>query len=265
MGLSEIRKEYKNKKRQARKGFRKIKREYKLQKKELRENYHNDLENYFETEEFKAKANPPRRATLEEIGNAITHGLGSVFAVIAFILMMIMSDSVAEYVGAGIYFFGLFVMFTMSCLYHSFRYGRKVKRIFRRFDYSSIYLLIGATFAPILLCFIGGMYGAIFCTVQWLIIATGITFIGVFGPTKLRWLHFPLYMVLGWSALLFIPKMLANNIPVFLWILAGGIVYTLGIIPFAMNKKVSHFIWHIFVLAGAVIQWTGIYLYIYCI
>ena len=61
-----------------------------------------------------------------------------------------------ELFGAIIYSVGLFVMFCISSLYHAFPYGSRVKRLFRRFDYSSIYLLIGATFAPILLAYIGG-------------------------------------------------------------------------------------------------------------
>lgn len=256
MERKSIRAKYKQEKAEARK-------QYKAQKRAMKTEYNSQMNVYYSSEEFTKKANPPRRSILEEIGNAVTHGVGAIFAVIAYVLMMVAADTPVEYVAACIYFFGLFVMFVMSCLYHSFRYGRTVKRVFRRFDYSSIYLLIGATFAPILLCYIGGTYGIVFCIVQWAIIATGITFVGVYGPTRLRWLHIPLYCILGWSALLFVPHMISHNINLFWWILSGGITYSLGIIPFAIPKKVSHFLWHFFVLAGAVIQWVGIYLYIY--
>ena len=154
-------------------------------------------------------------------------------------------------------------MFTMSCLYHSFKYGSAVKRLFRRFDYSSIYLLIGATFVPILLIFIGETFGIVFVIIQWIIIITGITFIGVFGPHKLRVLHITLYIVLGWSGLILLPKMLMENITLFYYILGGGIIYTLGIIPFAIKAKVSHFIWHFFVLFGAIVQFIGIFICLY--
>ena len=99
---------------------------------------------------------------MEEIGNAVTHGVGALFAVAAIVLMMVKGDSVEELVGAAIYSVGLFVMFGISALYHAFPYGSAVKRLFRRFDYSSIYLLIGATFAPILLAYIGGVKGIVF-------------------------------------------------------------------------------------------------------
>ena len=240
------------------------KKQYRLSKKELKNNYKNirkNLRNQYISEidlESKEKqiVNPPYRAVLEEIGNSVTHGIGSILSIVFYVLMLIHSNTT-------IYFLGLFFEFTMSTLYHAFPYGSKVKRIFRRFDYSSIYLLIGASFAPILLCYIGGIYGTIFVIIQWIIIITGVTLVAVFGPTRLKFIHFPLYFILGWSALIFVPKMFVNDFNLFLYILGGGIIYTLGIIPFFIDKKVSHFIWHFFVLAGAIVQWLGIYIYLY--
>lgn len=207
--------------------------------------------------------NPPKRPILEEIGNSITHGLGSIFAIVAFVLMFLVADTTLERISAIVYSSGMFIMFTASCLYHSFAYGSAVKRLFHRFDYSAIYVLIGATFVPVLLCYFGNTFGFVFLIIQWLIIATGITFVGIFGPKRLSKLHIPLYVVLGWSALMLLPGMMAGNRPLAMWILAGGVVYTLGIIPFAMKARVSHFIWHFFVLAGAVVQWIGIYFYLF--
>ena len=136
--------------------------------------------------------------------------------------------------------------------------------MFRRFDYSSIYLLIGATFAPILLCYVGGTYGAVFFVIQWSVIITGITLVGVFGPSRLRFIHIPLYLLLGWCGLIILPIMVRRGDLGFLWlILGGGIIYSLGVIPFAIKTKISHFIWHFFVLAGAVVQWVGVYTCIY--
>lgn len=206
---------------------------------------------------------PPKRSTLEEIGNAVTHGAGSLFSIVAFVLMLLRCRDPLQVVAASVYFGGLLFMFTMSCLYHSLPHGGKAKRLFRRFDYSCIYILIGATYTPIMLLFIGGSYGAIFCAVQWSVIALGITFVAVFGPGRLRWLHIPLYVLLGWSAVLFLPRMISQSLPLFLWILAGGVTYSLGIIPFSLNKKVAHFLWHFFVLFGAILQWIGVYLYIF--
>ncbi len=210
------------------------------------------------------KKDPPKRSLLEEIGNAVTHGVGALFGLAAAVFMIILSDNGYELAGAIVYGVGLSVMFSMSCLYHSFRHGSAVKRLFRRFDYSSIYLLIGATFAPVLIAYFGGIFGFVFLAVQWAIIATGVTFVGVFGPARLRWLHIPLYVLLGWSAIMLLPGMISGGaLKMALFILGGGVVYSLGIIPFALKKRASHFIWHFFVLVGAVVQWFGIFAHIY--
>ncbi len=268
MKITEIKSAYKTKKEQLKREHKaekkRLKREYKANRKALGASYNSDVIAYYDSIGGKPKNNPPRRGVLEEIGNATTHGVGSIFAVVALVLMCLSASAPVEYVGASIYSAGLFVMFTMSCLYHALPYGSKVKRIFRRFDYSCIYLLIGATFAPILLCYIGGTLGLVFFIIQWVVIVTGITMVGVFGPTKLRFLHIPLYIVLGWCGIFFMPEMAIRGDYLFLGcILGGGVIYSLGIIPFALKKKVAHFIWHFFVLAGAVVQWVGVYLTVY--
>jgi hemolysin III len=85
----------------------------------------------------------------------------------------------------------------------------------------------------------------------------------VFGPGRWRPLHFSLYFLLGWSGVMFVP-LFWQNTPALLWfILAGGLLYTLGMIPFAQKKKWNHSIWHLFVLAAAALQWIGIYTQVY--
>lgn len=256
MTKQDIKNKFKNEKRKARE-------EYIARLDRAEEAYRSELDELYLSEGGKKPSNPPKRPLLEEIGNAITHGAGAAFAIVAFILLLLKANTTVEYIAAVIYFFGMFVMFMSSCLYHAFVYGSGVKRLFHRFDYSSIYLLIGATFAPVLLCFFGDLFGIIFFAVQWGIIACGISLVGVFGPKKLSFVHIPLYVILGWSALMLLPRMIGENLPLTMWILAGGILYTVGIVPFLIKSKVSHFIWHFFVLAGAVVQWIGIYVYLF--
>lgn len=267
MSKKEIKSKYKSAKKKLKTEYhaekKRQKKEYRTQLSGVRESFECDLAEYYLITGKKPPEDPPKRPVLEEVGNAVTHGLGSIFAVVVYILMLLSADRLVEYVSATVYFVGMFFMFTMSCLYHAFAHGSAVKRLFRRFDYTGVYLLIGATFAPPLLCFIGGSFGTVFSIVQWAVIILGITLIAVFGPTKLRKLHLPLYVILGWSALLLLPRLIAGSFPLAMWILGGGVAYTVGIIPFLMKSKVSHFIWHFFVLAGAVIQWIGIYLHIY--
>ena len=210
------------------------------------------------------KNEAPRLNLLEEIGNAIIHGLGALFAIMAFFLMLFKSNSLVDILATIVYSSSMFLMFTMSTLYHSFKHGTVVKRIFRRFDYSAIYLLIGGTFAPILLIFLNNTLGYIVFIIQWLCIITGISMLGVFGPGRLKWLHFPLFFVLGWiGGICVLPKMISNNLTFLYWILAGGLGYTLGMIPFCMKGKCAHFIWHFFVVFGVILQFVGIYLCLY--
>ena len=225
--------------------------------------YNESLDEYYREIGKKKPVNPPKRSVLEEIGNSITHGVGAIFAIVALVLMLLAADRRVEYISAVIYFLGMFILFMSSCLYHAFIHGSAVKRLFHRFDYSSIYLLIGATFTPVLLCFFGDLFGYVFFGVQWAIIACGITFVGVFGPSRLSFIHIPLYVLLGWSALMLLPGIITVSFPLAMWILGGGILYTLGLIPFLLRSRVSHFIWHFFVLAGAVVQWIGIYIYLF--
>ena len=205
----------------------------------------------------------PRRGVLEEVGNAVTHGIGALLSVAGLVLLLLKADTVAKTVSACVYGACLILLFLMSCLYHSFRSGSRVKRLWRRFDYISIYLLIGGTFTPLWLVYWGGSLGTVLCCAQWAIIAAGIVFVGVFGPARLRPLHMTLYIVLGWSALVFLPGMLRGDFLLFCHILFGGVIYTLGIIPFALKKRGAHFLWHFFVLFGALVQWFGIYLFVY--
>ena len=221
------------------------------------------LEEYYLTTGKPIPKNPPKRAILEEVGNSVTHGVGALFAIVAMALMLAFSDNGMQIASALIYSLGMLLAFLASCLYHALPYGRRAKRLFRRFDYSGIYILIGATFAPVLLSCMGDAFGITFFIVQWAVIITGVTLVSVFGPTKLRFIHIPLYVILGWSALMLMPAMIAFDVWLALFILFGGIAYTLGIIPYAIKARVSHFIWHLFVLIGAAVQWVGIFVYIY--
>lgn len=134
-------------------------------KKELHLEYNEELDRYFEVMPNYI-VNPPRRSILEEIGNAVSHGIGSLFSLLVLLLMLSHCDTTFKLVWTLVYFFGLLILFTMSTLYHSFSYGSKVKRLFRKFDCSSIYLLIGSTYAPILLVYVGGKFGIIFFIIQ---------------------------------------------------------------------------------------------------
>lgn len=206
---------------------------------------------------------PPVLTIGEEVFNAVTHGGGAVLAAAAMTALLLRSDTGAKIMASCFYGISMVVMMLMSCVYHAMPAGSGAKRVCRRFDYSSIYLLIGGTFAPILLVYVGGVLGtALFC-LQWAVILFGVTLLAVFGPGRWRALHFTLYFLIGWSGVLFVPTFFRSARMLLWFILAGGLIYTLGMIPFARNRKYDHCLWHLLVLAAAALQWMGIYTQIY--
>ena len=217
-----------------------------------------------ERKEYFRKLNePPKLTVLEEVGNAVSHGVGAGLSIAGFILLLLKSDTGLKVMATCFYGISLILMFLMSCLYHSYASGLTVKRIWRRFDYTSIYLLIGGTFAPLFLVYWGNTMGIVLFCIQWGLIVAGITIICVFGPGRFRPVHYTLYFVIGWSAIMFIPGWFKHDKPLLLMILIGGIIYTVGMIPFVRDKKGDHFIWHLFVLAGAAFHFFAIYFLVY--
>ena len=201
----------------------------------------------------------------EEIGNSITHGVMALFAIVSLVLLLLKSTNVREYVGAIIYSFCMFMLYIMSCLYHSFKNGSTVKKVFRVFDHTSIFLLIGGTYAPILLVTIhelNPLLANIFFGIQW-----GLIVIGIVCKTLIKQkttiLHTIVCAILGWSGLLLIPLLYKYNITFFYLILGGGLAYTIGIIFFASRFKYAHFVWHFFCIAGTLLHFIGIYLYVF--
>ena len=224
-------------------------------------------------EEWKRLNEAPKLSLLEEIGNAVSHGVGALLTIIALILLLQKSDTPLKVVASIVYCVAMFFMFFNSCLYHSWKWGMTVKRIWRRFDYTSIYLMIAGTFAPLQLVEIphdygdpnGFIFGITYFIIMWALVIVGITLTCVFGPGRTKKINFPLYFIIGWSGVCVIPGWINYNINLLWWILIGGIVYTLGMIPFALlkGKQSAHFIWHIIVMAGVIIQFIGIYLCVY--
>ena len=198
---------------------------------------------------IQARNEPPRLTLGAEVFNAVSHGLGALGAAAALTLLLLRSQGAMELLASCVYGISMVAMMLMSCVYHAMPAGSQVKRVCRRFDYTSIYLLIGGTFAPILLVYLGGAAGvAIFC-VQWAVILTSVT----------------LYFLIGWSGLVFLPRMYLYSRTLLWFIFAGGLAYTLGMIPFAGKRKYDHCVWHVFVLAGAALHWVGIYTQIYAL
>lgn len=205
----------------------------------------------------------------EEIANAISHGVMVIFGIVAIILLLIKQNSPRGLAGSLVFGISILTLYLMSTLYHSLSLT-KAKGVFKRFDHISIFLLIGGTFAPALLLlpslqtpFLGIAWlekGLALLIIQWLVIIVGIVFKSIW-VYKFRVFHFLIYVVLGWSAVVFIRELYIDSLPAFWLILAGGIVYTLGTIFYALSSKVKyfHFVWHLFVNAGTILHFIAIY------
>lgn len=210
-----------------------------------------------------ARNEPPHLTVGEERFNALSHGLGALLAAGALTLLLRQSRGPVMMLATCVYGISMVVMMLMSSVYHALPTGSVVKRVCRRFDYTSIYLLIGGTFAPVLLLYLGGKLGALLFAIQWVVILTGVVLMIAFGPGRWPALHFTLYFLIGWSGLFFLPQMYLHSRTLLWFILAGGVVYTLGMVPFAQKRKYSHCVWHVFVLAAAALHWMGIYSQLY--
>ena len=206
---------------------------------------------------------PPLLSHQEEVINAASHGAGALLALWGMVLLLGRSHTALARTASLFYGVSMVLMMLMSCIYHAMPARSRAKRVCRRFDYTSIYLLIGGTFAPILLLYVGGTLGLVLFRVQWGIILAGVSLVLAFGPGRWRGLLFTLYFALGWSGLAFIPSFCRNARPLLWFILTGGLVYTLGMVPFARKRKYDHCVWHLFVLAAAALHWAGIYTQLY--
>lgn len=204
----------------------------------------------------------------EEIANSITHGIGILFSVVTLTILLVYSiweKSAISIISFSIYGFGSISLYVASTLYHSIP-NEKVKKILRVFDHSSIFLFIAGTYTPVTLLSMTGYWRIGLLVAIWTIAILGIIFkIVTYGKfDKYKIVSLILYILMGWIVIIAIKPMMEMIPSGFLWwLLAGGVAYTLGTIFYA-NKKIpyNHATWHLFVLAGSVLHFLGIFLYL---
>ena len=187
----------------------------------------------------------------ELIANAISHGVGVVFAITALILLLVKSSGAAEVLSSIAFGVAMIVLYLSSTLFHSF--PEKMKRVytvFQRLDHASIFLLITGTYTPFLVLAVNTTKGYILLAGLWLITIIGIVFKAIWIK-KFHKVHLTLYVLMGWSAVLVIGDILTNIQGCFLFLLIGGISYTAGVIFYIARFKYAHFVWHLFVLGGS--------------
>lgn len=202
--------------------------------------------------------------TLEEILNAVTHGIGAALSVAALVGMLIYyaSDGLWYVTSSVIYGSSLITLYLASTLYHSFR-NIKIKSIFKVIDHAAIFVLIAGNYTPFALIPLHGNLGWFVFFFVWSLAALGIVF-QCFAAKRFRIIRTLCYLAMGWFAI-FIIKPLLETIPeaAIWWLVAGGLCYTVGSIFYLVKKlPYSHVIWHVFVLAGSACHFYAVFRYV---
>lgn len=209
---------------------------------------------------------PPRcpLALREEIANSISHGLGLVLALVALPILVLTAaevGSVRFIVGVSVFGATMVLLYLASTLYHSLKH-EGWKQLFRLFDHTAIFLLIAGTYTPFALGVLRGPWGWSMLAAVWT-----LALIGIVLKIRIRTRHsritIALYVIMGWLAVVAIkPILLLIPIPGIILIFAGGIAYTGGLAFFAAQRlRYSHFIWHLFVIAGTTCHFFAVLWY----
>ncbi len=202
----------------------------------------------------------------EEIANSITHGIGALLSLIGFIYLIIFSIKTGKLLNifsSIIYGISLIILYMMSTMYHSLKTG-KAKDIFRILDHCSIYVLIAGTYTPYSLIALPKNYGIPIFIIIWSISILGIV-LNAINIKKFKIFSQISYILLGWIVIFaFKPIKEALNYEGFILLISGGISYTLGALFYYFGRKVRYFhsIFHLFVLAGSILHFFSIILYV---
>ena len=202
-----------------------------------------------------------------EIGNIATHALGILMSVIALgIGVWSLSHlRAAPLAHAALWIYGLcaVALYTASTVYHSLFAAPLARKVARRFDHAAIYLMIAGSYTPFLWITLPNRGGFTWSIVIWGSAIVGIIF-KVFYAGRFKTISTLLYLAMGWLAVVMWPDLTASLPTAAIHLLlAGGVVYTLGSIFYLWQKlPYQHVIWHVCVLAGSILQWLAIQLYV---
>lgn len=200
----------------------------------------------------------------EKIANSLSHGvglLGAIAAAAVLILDAIQHGDKAELVGASVFSTTMVLVYLTSSLYHAVP-GIRAKKIFRILDHGAIFLLIAGTYTPFALSVLRGAWAWTMLGLEWGLAIAGVllnSFWGLRYPRLSTWL----YLAMGWLVLIAVnPLSLKMPVSGLWWLLAGGISYTAGVVFYeAKSVRYSHFIWHLFVMAGTACHFCAVFWY----
>lgn len=201
----------------------------------------------------------------EEIINSITHGIGTGLSIAGLTLLVVLAvlyGNVYQVVSFSIYGSTLIILYLASTLYHSIQ-NPAVKRVLKVIDHSAVFVLIAGTYTPFLLVGVRGTLGWTLLIVIWGLAIVGITLKALFMKRFAK-LSVVAYILMGWLSVIAL-KELSLNMPQagLIWLGIGGVIYTVGVIFYALKKiPYTHAIWHLFVLGGSICHYFTILFYL---
>lgn len=189
----------------------------------------------------------------------LSHGVGVVLSVAALVaLLMLARGRLWHTVGFAIYGASLIALYSTSTLYHSLSTSERGEAMLQRLDHCAIYLLIAGTYTPVCLVTLRGMWGSALLAIVWSLAAVGIASTWCWKSAP-DWWRVLLYVLMGWMVVLAMPSLRAAMAPGGVaWLVAGGVVYSIGTVIFALDRPhlwpgrfSAHDLWHLFVLGGS--------------
>ena len=211
---------------------------------------------------------------IKEPGSAITHFIGMLMAIFAAVPLLIKAahePSRIYIISLAIYAASLILLYAASTTYHTFDISPKVNTILKKIDHMMISVLIAGSYSPVCLIVLGGRTGIILLSIVWAIAIIGIL-IKAFWVYCPKWVSSVLYIGMGWTCVLAFTQILNNMSPAaFGWLLAGGIIYTVGGVIYALKLPIfnnkhknfgSHEIFHLFVMGGSACHFVVMYAFL---
>lgn len=191
----------------------------------------------------------------EEVANTLTHFLGALISVYGIVMLALNSKNILQVASTAVFGASLFLLFQSSACYHATT-NKKAKKICQKIDHSAIYLLIAGTYTPILLLTVKFPLSAILLAIIWVLAITGIVFSCI--AIKSKKLSTLIYLLMGWLSVFFIYNVwITSHLAVWL-LLGGGLFYSIGCVFYLMKHRYMHSVWHLFVIAGAVMHYFSV-------
>ncbi len=210
----------------------------------------------------------PDYSQSEEIMNMVSHIAGGALGIVALVLCVVkaaVSGNVPGVVGSAIYGASLIALYTVSSVYHGLKPGT-AKKVLQVIDHCTIYILIAGSYTAVLLSAMQAVYPVIgwgLMAAEWILAGTAATLTAI-DLRKYRVFSMVCYIGMGWGIVFFLPQTLeVLTLPGFLFLLSGGIVYTIGAILYGIGSKKHwfHSVFHIFVVLGSFLHFLSILLY----